>query len=57
MGANSDKDYYYQIYNMSGQLVKTGKFENKQTNVSSLVSGAYLVRVNDSEAVVKIIKQ
>ena len=42
---------------MSGQLVKTGKFENKQTYVSSLVSGAYLVRVNDSEAVVKIIKQ
>ncbi|MCI3938801.1 T9SS type A sorting domain-containing protein [Chryseobacterium aahli] len=57
MGANNDKDYYYQIYNMSGQLVKTGKFENKQTNVSSLVSGAYLVRVNDSEAVDKIIKQ
>lgn len=55
--AKDSKDYYYQIYNMSGQLVKSGKFENKQTNVSSLVSGAYLVRVNDSEAVVKIIKK
>jgi len=55
--AKDTKDYYYQIYNMSGQIVKTGKFENKQTNVSDLVTGAYLVRVNDSEAVVKIIKK
>ncbi|MCY0969102.1 PKD domain-containing protein [Chryseobacterium wangxinyae] len=55
--AKNNGDYHYQIYNMSGQLVKTGEFENKQTNVSSLVSGVYLVRVNDSEAVVKIIKQ
>lgn len=55
--AKDSKDYYFQIYNMSGQLVRSGKFENKQTDVSSLVSGAYLVRINDSEAVVKIIKQ
>ncbi len=55
--ANDTKDYYYQIYNMSGQMVKKGKFENKQTNVSDLVTGAYLVRINDSQAVVKIIKK
>jgi hypothetical protein len=55
--AKDSKDYYFQIYNMSGQLVKSGKFENKQTNVSSLVSGAYLVRINDSEAIIKIIKK
>ncbi|SIQ96446.1 Por secretion system C-terminal sorting domain-containing protein [Chryseobacterium sp. RU37D] len=55
--AKDNKEYYYQIYNMSGQLVKTGKFDNKQTAVSSLSSGAYLVRINDSEAMVKIIKQ
>jgi hypothetical protein len=55
--AKDSKDYYFQIYNMSGQLVKSGKFENKQTNVSSLISGAYLVRINDSEAIVKIIKK
>lgn len=42
---------------MSGQLVKTGKFENKQTDVSSLLSGAYLIRINDSDSVVKIIKK
>ncbi|MDY0930119.1 PKD domain-containing protein [Chryseobacterium sp. CFBP8996] len=51
-----NKDYYYQIYNASGQLVKAGKFENTQTSVSSLVQGVYLVRINNSEALVKIIK-
>lgn len=56
INANDDKEYYYQIYNMSGQLLKKGKFENKQTNVSELISGVYLVRVNDAEKVVKIIK-
>lgn len=55
--AKDDKDYYYQIYNMSGQLVKEGKFDNKQTNVSSLTSGIYLIRINNSETIVKIIKQ
>ncbi|MCS3532408.1 T9SS type A sorting domain-containing protein [Chryseobacterium sp. JUb7] len=49
--------YYYQIYNMSGQLIKSGKFESGKTNVSSLVSGAYLVRINESKEIVKIIKQ
>jgi hypothetical protein len=42
---------------MSGQLVKKGKFINMQTNVSDLISGSYLVRINDSEALVKIIKK
>ncbi|MDR6464862.1 T9SS type A sorting domain-containing protein [Chryseobacterium sediminis] len=55
--AKDDKDYYYQIYNMSGQLVKEGKFINKQTDVTSLLSGAYLVRINNSETIVKIIKK
>lgn len=52
-----DKDYFYQIYNVSGQLVGSGKFENKQADVSGLVSGIYLVRINNSEAVMKIIKK
>ena len=55
--ANDRKDYYFQIYNASGQIVKSGKFENAQTDVSSLSSGVYLVRVNNSEVIVKIIKQ
>jgi len=57
INAKDDKDYYYQIYNMSGQLVKEGKFDSKQTNVSSLTSGVYLIRINNSENIVKIIKQ
>lgn len=55
--AVADKDYSYQIYNQLGQLVKTGRFENRKTNVSSLPSGVYLIRINNSEAVVKIIKR
>lgn len=56
--ATENKDgYYYQVYNMSGQLVKSGKFENGKTNLSSLISGAYLLRINDSKEIVKIIKE
>lgn len=55
--AAADKIHYYQIYNMSGQLVKSGKFENAQTDISSLVSGAYLVRINNSNDIVKVIKE
>ncbi|WP_157859425.1 T9SS type A sorting domain-containing protein [Chryseobacterium angstadtii] len=49
--------YFYQIYNMSGQLMKSGKFENGKTNLSALISGIYLIRINNSEKMVKIIKQ
>lgn len=49
--------YYYQIYNMSGQLVKSGKFENGKTNLSSLITGTYLLRINNSKEIVKIIKE
>jgi len=56
-GNDIAKEYYYQIYNLSGQLVKSGKFENESTDLSSLVSGAYVVRINNSETVVKIIKE
>jgi len=55
--ATEDKEYYFQIYNAAGQMVKSGKFENSFTNVSGLVGGIYLVRINNSETVVKIIKK
>lgn len=54
---NNNEGYYYQVYNMSGQLVKSGKFENDQTSLSSLVSGAYLIRINNSTNIIKIIKE
>lgn len=57
INASVEKGYYYQIYNMSGQLVKSGKFENRQTDLSSLVTGTYLMRINNEETVVKIIKE
>lgn len=57
INAPDDKVYYYQVYNMAGQLVKEGKFVNKQTDLSTLAAGAYLVRINSSKSVVKIIKQ
>ncbi|PKF76228.1 T9SS type A sorting domain-containing protein [Chryseobacterium sp. PMSZPI] len=52
-----NKNYYYQLYNTLGQLVKTGMFENKQIDISALASGIYLIRINNSEKVVKIIKK
>lgn len=55
--ADTQDGYYYQVYNMSGQLVKTDKFVNGKTDLSSLVSGAYLLRINDSKEMVKIIKE
>ncbi|KQT21973.1 hypothetical protein ASG31_01105 [Chryseobacterium sp. Leaf404] len=55
--ADVRKDYYFQIYNASGQMVRKGKFENNQTNISDLTQGFYLVRINDAEVVVKIMKK
>lgn len=57
LDAKDDKEYYYEIYSMSGQIVKKGKFDNKQTNISELPTGSYLLRINNSESVIKIIKQ
>lgn len=55
--SDNQKDYYYQIYNMSGQLIKSGKFEDEKTDLSSLTTGVYLIRINNSENVIKIIKE
>jgi hypothetical protein len=56
-GNDKVKEYHFQVYNMAGQLVKSGKFENEQADLSSLITGAYLIRINNSETVVKIIKE
>ncbi|MFP3596178.1 T9SS type A sorting domain-containing protein [Chryseobacterium sp. SIMBA_029] len=55
--ATQEKGYFYQIYNMAGQMIKSGKFENEKTDLSSLISGIYLIRINNSETIVKIIKE
>ncbi|WP_126652606.1 T9SS type A sorting domain-containing protein [Chryseobacterium aureum] len=55
--AAENKTYQYQIYSISGQRVMAGKFEEGKIDVSALVSGEYLVIINNSEAVIKIIKK
>ncbi|RMZ60529.1 T9SS C-terminal target domain-containing protein [Chryseobacterium nematophagum] len=50
------KKYSYQIFNMSGQIIKSGIFENNQADVSSLASGVYLVKIN-AEILMKMIKR
>ena len=55
--SKENKEYHFQIFNTLGQLVKSGQFINNQTDLSSLNSGVYLIRINNSEAVFKIIKQ
>lgn len=55
--APNNEGYYYQIYNMSGQLVKSGKFENGKTSLSLLSSGIYLIRINSENNIIKIIKE
>ncbi|WP_137904749.1 T9SS type A sorting domain-containing protein [Chryseobacterium sp. 2VB] len=52
-----NKEYHFQIFNALGQFVKSGQFVNNQTDLSSLNAGVYLIRINNSEAIVKIIKQ
>ena len=54
--ARDNQDYYYQIYNIAGQIMQSGKFTDKQTSVSKLPAGTYLIRINNSESVVKFIK-
>ncbi|WP_333660655.1 T9SS type A sorting domain-containing protein [Chishuiella changwenlii] len=49
--------YYYQIYDLTGRLVSKGKFINNQVNLSELRAGIYLIRINDSKELTKIIKK
>lgn len=51
------KVYFYQIYNTAGQIVKEGKFDDKQANLQSLTSGIYFIRINDAKELIKIIKE
>lgn len=57
IAVQDDKDYYYQIYNMAGQLVQSGRFANREASVATLAPGAYLLRINNAENVIKIIKR
>lgn len=49
----------YKIYNMTGQLLKSGKVSNKKVDVSNLDNGVYMIDLKDSNinAKVKFIKK
>lgn len=51
------ESYYYQIYDTTGKLILEGKFINNQINLSQLKAGLYLIRINDSKDLTKIIKK
>jgi len=57
INGNSNEDYFYQIYDLTGKVISKGKFINNKINVSQLKTGIYLIRVNDSKEVTKIIKK
>jgi hypothetical protein len=45
---------YYEIYELSGNLVKTKNLQNSQVNVSSLIEGTYLIILfNEKEYSIK----
>ncbi|WP_426479972.1 T9SS type A sorting domain-containing protein [Chryseobacterium sp. CBSDS_008] len=55
--ATENKEYHFQLFNPLGQMIRSGQFINNQTDLSFLNAGVYLIRINNSEAAVKIIKQ
>lgn len=57
INAKDDKEYHYQIYNVSGQLIMDGQFEERRVNVSILPAGNYWVRINGAEVMIKMIKR
>ena len=57
INGNSNEDYFYQIYDLTGKVISKGKFINNKINVSQLKAGIYLIRINDSKEVTKIIKK
>ena len=55
---NMNDAYYFQIYDFStGNIVIEGKFVNNQVDLSRLKGGIYLIRINNSNTVMKFIKK
>ena len=53
----SGKEYFYQLYDKNGKMLKEGKFVNNQINISNLLPDIYLIRINNSKETIKIIKK
>ncbi|MGV0757427.1 T9SS type A sorting domain-containing protein [Empedobacter brevis] len=57
INGKATENYYYQIYDMTGKIISSGKFIQNQINLSTLRPGIYFIRINDSTALTKIIKK
>lgn len=61
VSSNSDLDINtYHIYNLKGQLIQKGIVENSQINIASVVSGIYLIQLEDTTGAthsLKLIKE
>ncbi len=52
-----DSDIYYEIFNLNGSVVNSGMSVNKMINISELKAGIYLLNVNHSNNIYRIIKK
>ncbi len=52
-----DGDINYEIFNLNGSVVNSGMFVNKMINISELKAGVYLLNVNKSNNIYRIIKR
>lgn len=57
INGNSNKVYTYQVVDMTGKVVRSGKFLQNETDLSGLLPGVYLLNINNREAVIKILKR
>ena len=55
--AQKGQEYSYQLFDMSGKMIKADKFNGDQTNLSSVPAGVYLIKISNTDKVYKIIKK
>lgn len=53
----SNLTYSFQIFDLNGNQIKSGKFFNNTADISDLKSGIYLITINNSSKAFKIIKK
>ncbi len=49
----SNKQYFYNIYDLSGRLVKSGQISGNTVSISNLDIGIYIVELRDSEKILE----
>lgn len=56
INADKNQHYGYEIFDVSGKIVKTGRFIHNRTDISGIVSGVYFIKI-DKLGTVKIMKK